>query len=350
MRNFFEEKYTNLEFKRELINIISKISEYKGAISAYQTQKPEIFNLLEKSISLQYIKTCPNIYEKFTFSNKQLKKLVDHHASPQTLEEDALFCYCKTLELVQKENHKLPIKPQTIQELHFQLMNYSTSESGNWRKSELVLSSIPKLKDQFKLRTVVLYDMVPQYLYHLCEQYNALRAKGNFHPLLLIPQFILNFLCIYPFNKGNGKLAKILIQWLLIESGFTFVKYTCIDKYFKEYESDYYDALYKSAAHWYQGDHNVVFWMKIFLDIVLVAYKELNYVIKNCISTHTKRKRIEKYIDRQDNPFTKENIRNMYPDISESTINKTLHALNSQGYIKLVSKGRNATWIKRKLA
>lgn len=264
MRNFFEEKYTNLEFKRELINIISKISEYKGAISAYQTQKPEIFDLLEKSISLQYIKTFPNIYDKLTFSNKQLKKFVSNRVSPQTLEEDALFCYYKTLELVQKENHKLPIKPQTIQELHFQLLNYSTSESGNWRKNELVLSCIPMLNNQSKLRTVVLYDMVPQYLYQLCEQYNTLRAKGNFHPLLLIPQFILNFLCIYPFNKGNGKLAKILIQWLLIESGYTFVKYTCIEKYFKKYESDYYDALYKSAANWHQGDHNVVFWMKIF--------------------------------------------------------------------------------------
>lgn len=349
MRNFFEEKYTNLEFKRELINIISKISEYKGEISAYQTQKPEIFNLLEKSISLQYIKTFPNIYDKFTFSNKQLKKFVSNHVSPQTLEEDALFCYCKTLELVQKENHKLPIKPQTIQELHFQLLNYSTSESGNWRKNELVLSCIPMLNNQSKLSTVVLYDMVPQYLYQLCVQYNTLRAKGNFHPLLLIPQFILNFLCIYPFNKGNGKLAKILIQWLLIESGYTFVKYTCIEKYFKKYELDYYDVLYKSAANWHQGDHNVVFWMKIFLDIVLDAYEELGNLIKNCISTHTKRKRIEKYIDRQNHPFTKENIRNMHPDISESTINKTLHALNSQGYIKLVSKGRNATWIKRKL-
>ncbi|PEE26458.1 Fic family protein [Bacillus toyonensis] len=349
MRNFFEEKYTNLEFKRELINIISKISEYKGAISAYQTQKPEIFDLLEKSISLQYIKTFPNIYDKLTFSNKQLKKFVSNRVSPQTLEEDALFCYYKTLELVQKENHKLPIKPQTIQELHFQLLNYSTSESGNWRKNELVLSCIPMLNNQSKLRTVVLYDMVPQYLYQLCEQYNTLRAKGNFHPLLLIPQFILNFLCIYPFNKGNGKLAKILIQWLLIESGYTFVKYTCIEKYFKKYESDYYDALYKSAANWHQGDHNVVFWMKIFLDIVLGAYEELNNLINNCISTHTKRKRIEKYIDKQNHPFTKENIRNMHPDISESTINKTLHALNSQGYIKLVSKGRNAEWIKSKL-
>ncbi|KXY45916.1 Fic family protein [Bacillus sp. FSL M7-1020] len=349
MRNFFEEKYTNLEFKRELINIISKISEYKGAISAYQTQKPEIFDLLEKSISLQYIKTFPNIYDKLTFSNKQLKKFVSNRVSPQTLEEDALFCYYKTLELVQKENHKLPIKPQTIQELHFQLLNYSTSESGNWRKNELVLSCIPMLNNQSKLRTVVLYDMVPQYLYQLCEQYNTLRAKGNFHPLLLIPQFILNFLCIYPFNKGNGKLAKILIQWLLIESGYTFVKYTCIEKYFKKYESDYYDALYKSAANWHQGDHNVVFWMKIFLDIVLDAYEELNNLINNCISTHTKRKRIEKYIDKQNHPFTKENIRNMHPDISESTINKTLHALNSQGYIKLVSKGRNAEWIKSKL-
>ncbi|MBO1578158.1 Fic family protein [Bacillus sp. XF8] len=348
MRNFFEEKYVSLENKKELLNLVSEISEYKGKLEVYQHLRPELFNLLEKNIPLQYMKNSTIMYENITFSNKQLQNLILNDMAPQTIEEDALVCYYTTLELIQKKYHTLPIKPETIQELHFQLLNYSTSESGNWRKTKPILPNIPEFNIHPNQYKAISYEAIPQALHQLCEQYNTLRSNGDFHSLLLIPRFILNFLCIYPFNKGNGRLAQILIQLLLIKSGYTFVKYICIDKYIKKHQLDYYTALYKSAANWYYGEHCIGFWLKVFLTIVLAAYQELHTLVRSHIITHTKSKRIKKYIDEQKHSFTKENIRNAYPDIGESTINRTLHSLQLQGYIKLISKGRNAQWIKLK--
>lgn len=103
MRNFFEEKYVSLEIKRELINLISEISEYKGKIEAYQHQRTDIFSLLEKTIPLQYMKNHTIMYENITVSNKQLQNLILNDIVPQTIEEDALVCYYKTLELIQKK-------------------------------------------------------------------------------------------------------------------------------------------------------------------------------------------------------------------------------------------------------
>lgn len=242
----------------------------------------------------------------------------------------------------------MPIKPETIQELHFQLLNYFTSESGNWRKERPILPDIPEFKINSNQYKAISHERIPQALHQLCEQYNTLRSNGDIHALLLIPRFILNFLCIYPFKKGNGRLAQVLIQLLLIKCGYSFVKYICIDKYIKKNELDYYTALYKSAANWYYGEHCIGFWLKVFLTIVLAAYQELHTLVKSHIITQSKSKRIKKYITDQKYPFTKENIRNAYPDIGESTINRTLHSLQRQGYIKLISKGRNAQWIKLK--
>ncbi|MED2486001.1 Fic family protein, partial [Bacillus thuringiensis] len=154
------------------------------------------------------------------------------------------------------------------------------------------------------------------------------------------------FYCIVPFNQGNNRLAFMLMQLLLIRSGHTFVKYVCLDKYIKKHESDYYNSIYKSSVNWYCEEHNNSFWLKTFLTIILEAYKDLHNTVLDSICKHTKVERIQNFILKQKQPFTKESIRNTYPDIAESTISKALNSLQLFGHIKLVTKGRNAKWIK----
>lgn len=98
----------------------------------------------------------------------------------------------------------------------------------------------------------------------LCDQYNSLNSSKVHHSLLLIARFIFNFYCIVPFNQGNGRLALMLMQLLLIQNGHTFVKYVCLDKYIKKNESEYYNSIYKSSVNWYCEEHNSSFWLKTF--------------------------------------------------------------------------------------
>ncbi len=144
MRDFFEDKYLDIELQRELIKLISEISEYKGKLSAYQERNPEIFNSLERTIPLHYIKNFNTVFMDIKIPNKRLKELILNDMSPKTTEEDAVFCYYQALSLVQKKFYNLPITPETLQELHFQLIHYITSDSAKWRKKQFIMPVVPE--------------------------------------------------------------------------------------------------------------------------------------------------------------------------------------------------------------
>ncbi|EJS67575.1 Fic family protein [Bacillus wiedmannii] len=346
MRDFFDDKYKNIELKRRLINLISDISEFKGKLAAYQEQNPDIFNNLEKTIPLHYIKNFTTIYEDVKVPNKRLKELILDDIVPQNISEDAIFCYYQTLSFVHKNSCTLLINPATIQELHFQLIHYLTSDSAKWREKPFIIPGIPEHGMHLNSYRILPHELIPQFMEQLCDQYNSLNTSKGLHSLLLIARFILNFYCIVPFNQGNNRLAFMLMQLLLIKSGHTFVKHVCLDKYIKKNESDYYNSIYKSSVNWYCEEHNSSFWLKTFLTIILEAYKDLHNTVLDSICKHTKVERIQDFILKQKHPFTKESIRSTYPDIAESTISKALNSLQLFGHIKLVTKGRNAKWTK----
>ncbi|MEB8653321.1 Fic family protein [Bacillus cereus] len=346
MRNFFEDTYINIGLKRQLINLISEISEYKGKLTAYQEQRPDIFNNLERIIPLHYTKNFTTVYTDKKISKKRIKELTFDNIVPESVTEDAILCYHQTLSLVHKEPCTFSINPETIQELHFQLINYYTSDSGNWRQKPC---PIPKIKDKaiyISNECLFPYEFIPQTIEDLCHQYNSLAHNKKLHSLLLIARFLLNLYCIVPFNKGNGRLTLMLLHLLLIKSGHTFIKYVCLDEYVQKNHSEYYDAIYKSSVNWYCNEHNISFWLKSFLTIILEAYKDLHNKVQDSICKHSKIKRIENFILNQKQPFTKEAIRSIYPDIADCTISKTLHNLHLSGKVKLISKGRNARWMK----
>ncbi|MFJ5566733.1 Fic family protein [Lysinibacillus xylanilyticus] len=344
MRNYFEDPYINIE--QQLINLVSEISEYKGMLTAYKEQRPDIFTNLEKAIPLQYIKNYISVYEDIKVSNKRLKELILDDMIPQSISEDAIFCYHETLTLVHKKSSTFSISPDTIQELHFQLIHYNTSDSAKWREKPFSIPGFPENGMHTIYYRPLPPENIPQAVEQLCDQYNLLNCKKEFPTLILIARFILNFYCIIPFSQGNSRLTLMFMQLLLLKSGHTFVKYVCLDEYIKKRESEYYEAIFKSSVNWYCNGHNISFWLKEFLIIMLEAYKDLHSRVLDSICKHTKVERIQNFIHNQKQPFTKECIRSIYPDIAESTISKALTDLQLLGKIELISKGRNARWMK----
>ncbi len=291
------------------------------------------------------MKNFTTMYQDIHVSNTRVKELIVNDIPPQTTEEDAVFCYYQALSLVHKKFNILSITPETIQELHFQLLHYSTSDSGKWRQKPSAIPGMPSSEGHVSSYRLLSYEQVLQSIKKLCEQYNSLLANKGMHPLTLIARFILNFYCIAPFDQGNGRMAVILLQLLLLQNGYTFIKYICLDKYIKKNESTYYESIYKSSANWYCGEHNISFWLKNLLMILVEGYQDLNRIVLGSIDKQTKVKRIEHYILQQTDTFTRENIRNVYPDIAESTISAAFASLQRAGHIKLISKGRTAKWI-----
>ena len=103
---------------------------------------------------------------------------------------------------------------------------------------------------------------------------------------------MLDFYCIVPFDQGNGRLAILLLHLLLLQNGYTFIKYVCLDNYIYKNESMYYESIYKSSANWYCGEHNISFWLKNLLTILVEGYQDMNRTLLSSMDKQTKVKRI----------------------------------------------------------
>lgn len=347
--SFFGEKFTNLLINLDVASLIGKIKQYQGRLEVYEKEFPCTLEKLQRSTQLQHTKDFVAMYKNLKITNKRLKELIIYDMSPKTMIEDEISCYVDALSLIHNNYERLTIDPGTILEIHFQLFKYATSDSGTWRRQEILLEEHAQLNFSFYCYRPLTIKEIPEAVKKLCEEYNYLLNQKEIDPLLLICNFVLNFICIFPFESGNGRMVRLLISLLLLQSKHSLVKYISLDKIIKKYGRDYYDALYKSSANWHFQEHNISFILKCLLHIILEAYKELDVHITSYQLKGNKSFKIKEYILKQELPFTKEAIRMVFSDVSPSTINKAFACLQEDKLIELKSKGRNAVWIKTKI-
>ncbi|MEJ6950358.1 Fic family protein [Natronospora cellulosivora (SeqCode)] len=185
----------------------------------------------------------------------------------------------------------------------------------------------------------------PSYMLELCDFLSEEMKEEKIEPLILIGSFILDFLCVHPFNDGNGRMSRLLTLLLLYKYDYIVGRYISLEKIIEESKSSYYETLNKSSIGWHTGNHNVFIWLDYFLGTLLAAYKEFEErvgLIKN--SRGNKSFSVEQAIKSVLGTFTKEDIRNACPDVSESTINRVFSKLKDEEVIEVLGKGRNAKW------
>ena len=163
---------------------------------------------------------------------------------------------------------------------------------------------------------------------------------------ILIPCFILDFLCIHPFNDGNGRLSRLLTTLLLYRSGFYVGKYISLEALIAKDKSAYYEALQKSGLNWHKEDEDILPFMKYLLVIILAGYKEFEdrFSIVELPAIELVRKAISQKIGR----FTKQDIRELCPNLSLSSIEGSLRKLVDDGEIKREGIGRATKYIRLK--
>lgn len=165
--------------------------------------------------------------------------------------------------------------------------------------------------------------------------------------MILISIFILDFLSIHPFNDGNGRMACILTLLLLYQFGFEVGRYFSLEKIIEQSKERYYETLRQSPVGWHDNKNNVLPWINYLLGTFVAAYKELEERV-GVIETRkgNKADRVQRYIEHKIGFFTKKDIRQACPDVSDATINRILKKLKDEEYIAVDGLGRSAKWKK----
>ena len=188
----------------------------------------------------------------------------------------------------------------------------------------------------------------PEALDRICEEYNRVIGNMELEPLIAIPIFIHDFLCIHPFNDGNGRMSRLLTTLLLYRSGFYVGKYISLEAKIAKYRDLYYDALAASHDGWHEGQNDPIPFVKYLLGTILSAYRDFadRYtIVENRRSAlDMVRMAAQNKIGR----FKKQDIREQCPSLSISSIESALRNMVASGELKREGAGKNTCYFRLK--
>ena len=186
----------------------------------------------------------------------------------------------------------------------------------------------------------------PEALDRIYEEYNRVIGNMELEPLIAILVFIHDFLCIHPFNDGNGRMSRLLTTLLLYRKGFYVGKYISLEAKIAKNKDLYYNALAQSQTGWHEGTENVVPFIKYILGTILAAYKDFEermaLVEIKLPALEMVRRASENKIGR----FNKQDIRDLCPTISDSSIEGALRKLVAAGELKKEGRGKNTCYFR----
>ncbi|MDE7112699.1 MAG: Fic family protein, partial [Acetatifactor sp.] len=239
-------------------------------------------------------------------------------------------------------------RPNIILQLHRDLYSYSQGAAGgNYKNSDNVIAETDVEGNQ-KARFIPVPEFqTAEAMNKLCTGFLEAWEANKMDKLLLIPMFILDFLCIHPFNDGNGRMSRLLTLLLFYKAGYIVGKYVSMEMLIEKTKETYYEALQASSTGWHECENSYEPFVKYYLGIILKAYNEFENRVEHLKNRSlSKPERIKVVIDRKVGKITKKEIMELCPDISKVTVERTLTDLVKSGYIAKVGAGPATAYVR----
>lgn len=342
MRKFnLLEEYNSIISNSNIINLISKIHEYKGKqVYLLETKKDNLETLL-KVAKIESTSSSNKIEGIYT-TDKRINEIVNQKLEPKNRNEEEIAGYRDVLALIHENFDFIDINQNIILQLHRDLYKYTGySYGGKFKNSQNYIEETNELGEKKIRFTPLSPSLTPIAIEELCKNYNELVNNETCDLLVLIPIFILDFVSIHPFNDGNGRMSRLLTLLLLYKADYMVGKYISIEKIIEETKESYYDSLEKSSTLWHENENDYSYFVEYYLGIILNAYKEFDSRIN--LIDNKKITSYDRIIDIFKNniiPIDKALILSKCPDLSETTIERTLNKLLKEDKIIKISGGR----------
>ena len=331
----------------EIVSYLAQIHEQKGQQNLFiEAQKDALSELLE--IAKIQSTEASNRIEGIITTDDRLKKIVLNKTTPKGRGEREIAGYRDVLNTIHENYDYIPVRPGMILQLHRDLYKFSNSAiGGSFKNSDNVIAE--ELSDgtkKVRFQPDSAWE-TPEAIDSLCNAFQESLADSEMDPLLLIPMFILDFLCIHPFNDGNGRMSRLLTLLLLYRSGYFVGKYISIEKLIADSKSTYYEVLQDSSVNWHESENDYLPFVRYMLGIVIAAYREFSSRVDVLVTKGlSKPERVREIIRRTTGRITKRQIMNQCPDISQKTVERALKELMDKGEIIKIGGGRytSYTW------
>ncbi len=330
----------------DIVSLLTTIHEYKGEQTLFIEAYKDTLSELMEIAKIQSTEASNKIEGIYT-SDERLKKLVLDKTRPKTRNEQEIAGYRDVLNTIHDSYEHIPVKSSIILQLHRDLYKFNGLDAGGKYK---IADNIIQEEDSLGNKRVRFEPVhaweTSESIEELCKAFDEAINEGAIDPLLLVPMFVLDFLCIHPFKDGNGRMSRLLTLLLLYRAGYIVGKYISIEKVIEQTKESYYDALEGSSVNWHEEANDYAPFVRYMLGVIVSAYREFSSRVKLLTTSGlSKPERIEEVIKRHLGKITKSEIMEQCPDISQVTVQRTLNDLQKCGKIIKMSGGRYTAYV-----
>ena len=348
MRIFNYSAIKNQKWDSEILGLIAAIYKEAGKQELYLKQRPDE---LEKLVEIAKIQSteASNAIEGIVTTNTRIRQLVEEKTTPRNRDEQEIAGYRDVLSLIHESYDAIPLSRNYILQLHKIMYSYMNNPMAGQTKNvqNYISATFPGGHTEILFTPLAPFE-TPEALDRICEEYNKVIGNMELEPLIAIPIFIHDFLCIHPFNDGNGRMSRLLTTLLLYRSGFYVGKYISLEAKIAKNKDLYYDTLNRSQHGWHEETEDAVPFIKYLLGTILAAYKDFGdrfaIVEEKLPAVDMVRKAVLNKIGR----FTKQDIREQCPSLSLSSVESALRKMVASGELKREGAGKSTCYIRLK--
>ena len=330
-----------------LVNVVSAIVELRARENQMKENYPGVFTRLESIAKVQSVKGS-NAIEGIITTDQRVNEIVNQNSAPLNHDEMEIAGYRDALNLVHENHDSLDIRERDILRLHETMLSYAPVGGGAYKQSDNVIMELDAAGQRRVRFAPTPAGETAAAMEQLILAFMDARSNYSVNRLLLIPCFVLDFLCIHPFADGNGRMSRLLSLLLLYKNDFDAGKYISFEEQINKDKWSYYEALHRSSDGWHDNTNSYFPFIEIFVATLLYCYKELD---KRFAVVHAKkvnkRERIEATVLNSLLPISKQEICYVLPDVSPTTVEAVLAAMVRNGVVGKVGAGKGTKYIKQ---
>lgn len=346
MRSFNYSAFKEQKWDSDILGLIAAIYKEAGKQEQYLKQRPQEMEKLVEIAKIQSTEAS-NAIEGIVTTNTRIKQLVEEKTTPRNRDEQEIAGYRDVLNVIHESFDAIPITHNYILQLHKMLYSHMNNPLAGRTKSvqNYISAAYPDGHTEILFTPLASYE-TSEALDRICEEYNRVIGNLEVEPLIIIPIFIHDFLCIHPFNDGNGRMSRLLTTLLLYQNGFYIGKYISLEAKISKNKDLYYSAMSQSQTGWHEGKEDALPFIKYILGTILASYKDFeertSLVQEKLPALEMVRMASKSKIGR----FNKQDIRELCPTLSDSSIEGALRKLVAAGELKKEGKGKSTCYFR----
>ena len=345
MRTFdYKKRYERL-LQPDIVTLLAQIHEYKGEQALFVEAKADTLTQLLEIAKIQSTEASNKIEGIYT-SDERLKKIVYDKTMPKTRNEKEIAGYRDVLNTIHQNYDYIPVKPSIFLQLHRDLYKFAGNAGGSFKSSDNVIAQEDEQGNKFiRFQPVPAWE-TPVCIDAICDAFQDACKDSQYDPLILIPMFILDFLCIHPFNDGNGRMSRLLTLLLLYRAGYIVGMYISIEKLIEQTKETYYETLQESSYNWHEEENDDAPFVRYMLGVIVAAYRDFSSRVQLLVTSGmSKPERVREVIRGSIGKMTRVQIMEKCPDISRVTVERALTDMVKKGEILKIGGGRYTAYI-----